>query len=161
MPKNRIFVCLLLIFSGTACQNVKQETLASAEMREQATQQGTIEIKPLQDPAVLALYQQAQEYEKVGKTRWAVQRVRQAMAIAPNHPELLQYLAELMLNESEYDRALAYANDSWRKGPKVGSLCSRNWLTIAHVYQQKKQAESQQHALDQAKLCHPKRPKRM
>ncbi len=154
MPKIPCLVCLTLLVL-TACRSVPVAPQQQPEyIRSQAqAQSGVIEISPLQDPAIRELYQQARRYEQQGRHRWALKRVRQALRIAPGHPELLQYLAELLLNEGHAELALNYARDSWEKGPRVGPLCSRNWLTMAGALRLEKREREAREAERKARRC--------
>ncbi len=154
MPKLRPLVCLSVL-ALAACQNGQQRPdIRPDSLRKQASEQaGVIEVRPLQDPAIRELFAQARAYEAQGKYRWAIKRIRQALRLAPGHPELLQYLAELLLNEGHAELALNYARDSWEKGPRVGPLCSRNWLTMAGAYRLEQQEARAREAEQQARRC--------
>ncbi len=162
MPKLWPLVCLSLLLL-TACQNGQQRPDTRPEhLRKQASAQaGIIEVRPLQDPAIRELFKQAQAYEAQGRYRWAVKRIRQALRLAPDHPELLQYLAELLLNEGHAELALNYARNSWEKGPRVGPLCSRNWLTMASAYRLEQQENKAREAEQQARRCAVQAGKRL
>lgn len=154
MPKLRPLVCLGVLLL-TACQHGRQHPNTRPDtLRKQASEQaGVIEVRPLQDPAIRELYTQARAFEAQGKYRWAVKRIRQALRLAPDHPELLQYLAELLLNEGHAELARNYARNSWEKGPRVGPLCSRNWLTMASAYRLERQESKAREAEQQARRC--------
>ncbi len=154
MPKIPVLVCLLAL-SLTACQTreTRQDTAPDTIRKQARHNGGVIEIQPLQEPAIRTLVQQARQYEAQGQYRWALKRVRQALQLAPGHPELLQHLAELLLQQGHADLALAYARDSWQRGPRVGPLCQRNWLTMARAHQLENHPRKAQEAQRQAQRC--------
>jgi general secretion pathway protein D len=55
------------------------------------------------------------------------------VAPTPSWPEQLQQHAEDALRQSDYATAQDLAMQSWRQGPRSGSLCQRNWAVIAQA----------------------------
>jgi tetratricopeptide (TPR) repeat protein len=114
-----------------AKQTVRPDRNAVAEIRATgAAFESAVEVHPLRDSAVDGLVAQAKQAEAAGRYDDAVAAVDHALEIAPDAPELLQYLAELEILRGHWQRAEQLAMQSFRLGPKVGGLCARNWQTV-------------------------------
>lgn len=114
-----------------AKQSVKPDRNAVAEIRATgAAFESAVEVHPLRDAAIDGLVEQARRDETAGRYDTAVAAVEEARTIAPDAPELLQYLAELEVLRGNWRRAEQLAMESFRLGPKNGGLCARNWQTV-------------------------------
>lgn len=91
----------------------------------------TLELAPLQNPAVDVLLTEAEKLEAAGKQRAAVKRVDEALSIEPENPRLWQLKAEALLRQEKFLDAEKLAMKSFDLGSRVGQWCMRNWLTIA------------------------------
>lgn len=102
------------------------------EVRQPAEVEGAgLQVRPLQNPGVRELVNQADAAEQNGDLNQASIYLERALRIQPRDPELLQQIAEIKLQQQSYEQALNYASRSYDVGPKVGELCSRNWRTIS------------------------------
>ena len=93
----------------------------------------SVEVHPLRDPAVEGFLKQARDAEAQAQPGQALASVRQALAIAPNAPEILQYQAELLIETGDWRQGADVAQKSYELGPKVGSLCARNLETLVQA----------------------------
>ncbi len=89
-----------------------------------------IDIQILQDPIILDLRETALQQEGAQHFSDADATVQRALELIPDDPELLQWRAELALALGHLDEAVRLANASWERGPRLGSLCRRNWAAI-------------------------------
>lgn len=94
---------------------------------------GSLEVQPLRDPGVADLRLRAEQLEAHGDVDGATSAIAQALAIQPGDPELLQQAAEYALYHHDWAKAAAWAKQSFDSGPKTGSLCRRNWVTLRFV----------------------------
>jgi predicted Zn-dependent protease len=90
----------------------------------------SVEVHPLRDPAVDGLVDQAHKLEAQQQAAPALDKVGEALKIAPNSPDLLQYQAELFVQTNNWNGAVASAQKSYDLGPKVGALCAKNLQTL-------------------------------
>ncbi len=100
-----------------------------------AAVESTIEVRPLVDPGVEHLKQQALELEREGRYDEGEALALEALGLAPEDPELWQQLAELRIRQGRWIEAEQAALKSFEYGPRIGHLCSRNWLTILAMRQ--------------------------
>lgn len=120
-----------------------------------------IEVAPLRDPAVLQLTDQAYAAEAAGRYQDAANTIDQALKITPKAPELLQYRAELAIRLHEYKAAVDLANQSFLLGPRMGSLCARNWQTIVEMREHSGHTDAAASARKQLARCQVDGPIRM
>ena len=120
----------------------------------------SVEVKPLRDPAVEGLLQQAHQFEAQQQVAPALAAVEKALTIAPNAPDILQYEAELRIEAHEWKQAGVLAQKSWELGPKVGALCARNLQTLIHVHEAQGDAVGAAHARQQLSGCRVPEPAR-
>lgn len=92
-----------------------------------------VQVAPLRDPAVDGFMAAAEAAEHAGRIGEAVAEARRAVAMAPEAPEIHQYLAELALLQGDWQAAERQAMHSFEIGPRVGSLCARNWQTLVET----------------------------
>jgi tetratricopeptide (TPR) repeat protein len=90
----------------------------------------SVEVAPLRDPAVDGFLKQAADLEAGRKFAEAVTAIDRALKLAPDAPEILQLKAELLIALRKFPDAEALARKSFELGPKLGSLCARNWATV-------------------------------
>lgn len=90
-------------------------------------------VRPLVDPQVLDLQEQAAAHEAAGRLDEAAGAIDAALAVSTNDPALLQARAEIALLQGRFDDAFAYAARSHEAGPKVGPLCRRQQETHVQV----------------------------
>ena len=101
-----------------------------AQVRAAGSSNDALDVKPLRDPQVEDLRARAAAQEAAGDYTGATQALAQALALLPNDPELLQNAAELALYRKDWTQAEANASRSYQLGPKLGSLCRRNWTAL-------------------------------
>lgn len=98
-----------------------------------ADDNSVIEVRPLRDPAVVALVDLAQRDEQAGNYAGAAAELDQALGITPDAPDLLQDRAEIAMRLKDFASAERLAHKSWSLGPRLGPLCARNWQTVVEV----------------------------
>jgi tetratricopeptide (TPR) repeat protein len=123
--------------------------------------QSAVEVQPLRDPAVDGFVKQAEALEAQGKPAEATQQIDRALKLVPDAPEILQYRAELAIAQGRYAEAEGLARKSYDLGPKLGSLCARNWQTVIELryFAQDQPGADSAHA--QLATCAVKAPVRM
>ncbi len=92
-----------------------------------------IHVAPLRSPQVTALIQEARAEERAGQYQAAAHTLDHALGLAPDAPDLLQDRAELAVRLGNYQQAEKLARRSWTVGPRLGSLCARNWQTVLEM----------------------------
>ena len=132
-----------------------------AQVRAAGNSVDALDVKPLRDPQVEDLRMRASRLEAVGDYAGATQAIVQALALTPNDPELLQNAAELALYRKDWTQAEANANRSYQLGPKLGSLCRRNWTTIRFTRTARGDAAGAAEAATKVVACTVEPPVRM
>ena len=89
-----------------------------------------LDVQPLRDPQVEDLRAAATSAENAGDYAGAQRLLAQALVLSPDDPDLLQWQAEMSLASRDWSQAVQYATRSFERGPKLGGLCRRNWMTI-------------------------------
>jgi len=140
MMKNSRFVYFAAALALAACSEraappqpvVKPDTSSALSNIRAAGKQfdSSVEVHPLRDPAVDGLVDQAHKLEAQQQFAPALDKVGEALKIAPNAPDLLQYQAELYVETNNWNGATASAQKSYDLGPKVGALCAKNLQTL-------------------------------
>ena len=92
-----------------------------------------VQVHPLRDPAIDGFLNKANEAEARQEFAAAIELANKALKLAPDAPEILQYLAELEIARGNWQQADQRAMKSFDLGPKIGSLCARNWQTVAEA----------------------------
>ena len=92
-----------------------------------------VQVHPLRDPSIDGFLKQAHDAEAVNDFSAAIAAANSALKLAPDAPDILQYLAELDIARGEWLPAEQLAIRSFTLGPKIGSLCARNWQTVVEA----------------------------
>lgn len=92
-----------------------------------------LDVKPLRDPQVEDLREQAIVLETQRMYRAAADALDAALAINPGDPALLQERAEVALLLQRLPEAERFAQRAFATGSRVGPLCRRHWETVAQV----------------------------
>lgn len=82
-----------------------------------------------------ALLDRARADEIAGHWHAAATALDQALALAPDAPDVLQDRAEVAVALARWAQAEKFAQRSWALGPRVGALCARNQQTILEMLQ--------------------------
>lgn len=88
-----------------------------------------VQVAPLRDPAIEGWVAEARAAEAAGDHARAEAALERALRLAPDAPDLLQDRAEVALLRGHWREAEELAVRSFNLGPRVGSLCARNWQT--------------------------------
>ena len=118
-----------------------------------ASTASSVEVQPLRDPAVDGFLKQATDFEAAHNYNGAVGAVDHALKLAPDAPEILQLKAELLIALHRYADAEALARKSFELGPRLGSLCARNWQTVIETRRAAKDEVSAESARTQLAAC--------
>lgn len=89
-----------------------------------------IDVIPLAEPGLADLRARAEDARRAGRHADAESLQAQAQALSPDDPVIWQEQAEIALSAGNWPAAEQRAKESHRRGPGVGSLCARNWLTV-------------------------------
>jgi len=132
----------------------------NSRVREPASEDSAgVQVYSLQNPAVKQLAAQARDAEGAGDLDRASGYIERALRIQPQDPQLLQHMAEIKLQEEDYQQALNFAVRSYDSGPRVGEICSRNWRTISVAREHLKDIAGASDAETRATQCMNTRPK--
>lgn len=97
--------------------------------------QSALTVTPLRDPALELLLQKARSDIVKGDFAAAAKVLASAHVRAPSDPEVVQHQAEVAVRQHHYADAEHLARKSFALGPKLGSLCARNWQTVIEMRQ--------------------------
>lgn len=92
-----------------------------------------VQVQPLRDPAIDGFLAKAHAAEATRDYAGAITAANSALKLAPDAPDILQYVAELEIARGSWLPAEQTAIKSFTLGPKVGSLCARNWQTVVEA----------------------------
>ncbi|MEO8670435.1 MAG: tetratricopeptide repeat protein [Tahibacter sp.] len=92
-----------------------------------------VEVHPLRDPAIDGFLRRAESLIQQRAYKPAVEPLEQALKLAPQAPDVMQIKAELLVGLKQFAEAEALARQSYELGPRLGSLCARNWQTVIEV----------------------------
>jgi tetratricopeptide (TPR) repeat protein len=92
-----------------------------------------VQVQPLRDPAIEGFLNQAHAAETAKNYDAAFAATERALKLAPDAPDILQYQAEIEGLRGNWEAAEKLAMKSFSLGPKVGSLCARNWQTVVEA----------------------------
>jgi tetratricopeptide (TPR) repeat protein len=120
-----------------------------------------LEVTPLRDPQVGDLLDRAAKLESKSDYPGAAQAIAKALTLLPDDPELLQQAAEFALYQQDWKQTESFAQQSFDHGPKLGSLCRRNWTTLRFVRLARGDVAGVQAAIHQAATCAVEPPVRM
>lgn len=120
-----------------------------------------LDVQPLRDPQVEDLRALATQAEGRGDFASAQKSIAQALLITPEDPDLLQWQGELALVAHDWARAEQLAMRSFERGPKLGGLCRRNWMTIHLAAQARRNAAQALQAQQRVSTCTVAPPLRM
>lgn len=141
---------------------VEDRNEVDEDVRQPAQEESAgVQVRPLQNPAVVELIAQAGDAEKQGDFDDAALLLERALRIQPHDPELLQQMAEVQLHQKDYEQALNFAIRSYDSGPRVGELCARNWHTISLARDRLGDASGSLDAEDRAGQCMSTAPERL
>jgi tetratricopeptide (TPR) repeat protein len=146
--------------------NLRVSVPAPGEMVAQVRAAGVsnaseLEVTPLRDPQIGDLLARAAHLEAQSDYPGATQAIAQALTLLPSDPELLQQAAEFALYQKQWPQAAAFAQQSFERGPKLGSLCRRNWTTLRFTRLASGDVAGVQAANQQAAACAVEPPVRM
>ena len=136
-----------------------QEMLA--QVRAAGADANSLDVVPLRDPQIEDLRARAAQREAAGDAAGAAQAIAQALALQPSDPELLQQSAEYALLQQDWPHAESFARQAYARGPKLGSLCRRNWAALRFVFLSRGDASGAQDATAQIAACTVAPPIRM
>jgi tetratricopeptide (TPR) repeat protein len=120
-----------------------------------------VQVQPLRDPAIEGFLKQAHAAETAKNYDAAADATARALKLAPDAPDILQYQAEIEGLRGDWKQAEALAIKSFTLGPKLGSLCARNWQTVVEARIVFKDAATQAQAKQRLKECRVAPPVRM
>ncbi len=131
-----VFRCTSLTLILSACAGQSPAPVDGREVesrvRVPASQEKEgVQVFPLQNSAVKELLADAGDAEFAGDYDHATVLLERALRIQPRDPEILQQMAEVLLQKQDYEQALNFAVRSYEIGPRVGEICDRNWRTIS------------------------------
>ena len=121
----------------------------------------SVQVQPLRDPAIEGYLNQAHAAETAKNFDAAAAATASALKLAPDAPDILQYQAEVEVLRGNYKEAEAIAIRSFTLGPKVGSLCARNWQTVVEARLAMNDAPTVAQAKQRLKECRVAPPVRM
>ena len=119
-----------------------------------------VQVAPLRDAGVQGWLTEARAAETKRDWPAAIAAADKALKLAPNAPDILQYLAELEIARGGYVRAEELAMKSYQLGPQVGSLCAKNWQTMVEARTAMNDAVERDKAIAQVKACRKQGPMR-
>ena len=162
--KIKISVAGVLVLLLAACSSQSpapvEEHEVTTRVRVPASQDSAgVQVYSLQNPAVKQLTAQARDAERAGDLEQAGGYLERALRIQPRDPQLLQQMAEIKLQEKDYQQALNFAVRSYDIGPRVGEICSRNWRTIGVAREHLNDSAGATEAETRAGQCMNTRPK--
>ena len=121
----------------------------------------SVQVQPLRDPAIEGFLNQAHAAETAKNYDGAAEAAARALKLAPDAPDILQYQAEIEVLRGNFKDAEALAIKSYTLGPKVGSLCARNWQTVVEARLAMNDAPTVAQAKQRLKECRVAPPVRM
>ena len=155
---------LAVLVAGCATQAPApvDERIATEEVRAPAAAETRgLQVFPLRNPAVSELSDAAVQAEQAGDLGRAATLLERAIRIEPRDPQLLQQMAEVRLDQGQWDQAESHARRSFDVGPRVGELCQRNWRTIAVARDRQADAAGARDARERLQACQVEPPPRL
>jgi tetratricopeptide (TPR) repeat protein len=92
-----------------------------------------VQVQPLRDASIDGYLKAARAAESRQDYASAAREADEALKLAPDAPELLQYKAEIEIARAQWSEAEQLALKSHALGPRSGSLCARNWQTVVEA----------------------------
>jgi len=159
----RVLSPLIAVTLLSACASQPPAPIEERELEERVRTPAReasagVQVYPLKNPAVAELTAQASQAEADGDLSQAAILLERAMRIQPRDPELLQQMAEVQLQRSEYSQAISFATRSHDIGPRVGELCARNWHTMSVAYERLGEVSEANLAQSRSQQCMVTRP---
>lgn len=99
-------------------------------VREAQSRPESLEVAPLESPAIALLVEQSATAADAGELAQASLLIERALRIEPYNPRLWQRLAEVRVAQKRYIEAEEMAMRSYEQSARVGEWCRRNWLTL-------------------------------
>jgi tetratricopeptide (TPR) repeat protein len=112
-----------------------------------------VQVQPLRDAAIEGFMKRAHEAEARQDYAAAASAADDALKLAPDAPDLLQYRAEIDIALAQWSEAERLALRSHQLGPKSGSLCARNWQTVVEARTALGDAPTVEAARERLKEC--------
>lgn len=112
-----------------------------------------VQVQPLRDAAIDGALARARSAEKAARYDEAATQADKALELEPAAPDILQYRAELDVLRGRWADAERLALDSFEHGPRVGSLCARNWQTVIEARTAMNDARTVEQAGNRLKQC--------
>lgn len=119
-----------------------------------------VQVQPLRDAAIDGFMKRARDAETRQDYAAAASAADDALKLAPDAPDLLQYRAEIDVARAQWNDAERLALKSHSLGPKSGSLCARNWQTIVEMRLQADDNAGATAARGELAKCHIAGPNR-
>jgi len=119
-----------------------------------AREQSVIAVNGVMDPGIAGFKDAAARADGEGHYDQAAALLDQALKLSPDSPDLLQDRAEIAIRQRDFAKAEALARKSWSLGPKLGSLCARNWQTIVEIRLQQRDLAGATAARKSVQECH-------
>ena len=130
------------------------EPIVAAALVEEARASGpTLEVAPLENPAVEMLVTQADKSREQADPDTAAALLQRALRLEPDNPRLWQRLAEIRLEQGRYLEAEEMAMRSLRHSARVGEWCRRNWLTLRETRRALGDPVESERAANEAVAC--------
>ena len=162
MPVAAVTLLLTACAGWTPSQPVAESGSTQAGVQNPSNQDSAgVQVFPLQNPAVKELLADASSAESIGDYNRAAALLERALRIEPRDPEILQSMAEVQLQNGDFEQALNFAVRSYDTGPRVGEICSRNWRTIADARGHLGDRSGSAEAAQRASSCMSSRPERL
>ncbi len=151
----------LLAACATQSPAPVDERVAAEQVRAPAEAETSgLQVFALRNPAVAELSEAAMTAERDGDLSRAATLLERAIRIEPRDPELLQQMAELRLDQGQWDQAESHARRSFDVGPRVGEICQRNWRTIAVALERQDDMQGAREARGRLQACQVEPPRR-
>ncbi|MEE4638339.1 MAG: tetratricopeptide repeat protein [Wenzhouxiangella sp.] len=159
-------LALLSLFVVVGCATQApapvDERIAAEQVRAPAAAETRgLQVFALRNPAVAELSEAARQAEQDDDLGRAAMLLERALRIEPRDPELLQQMAEVRLDQGQWEQAESHARRSFDVGPRVGELCQRNWRTIALALERQQDPAAANEARRRLQACQVEAPPRL
>ncbi len=161
-PVALLGVLMLLAACATQSPAPVDERIATEQVRAPAAAEARgLQVYALRNPAVADLSDAALQAEQAGDLGRAAMLLERALRIEPRDSEVLQQMAEVRLDQGQWEQAESYARRSFDVGPRVGEICQRNWRTIALARERSEQSAAAREARERLSACQVEPPPRL